>query len=1009
MAGGQLNAHGVSSNLSVQLDTGALVSLTGNTFTSTDPFYCPPNLVPNLAANTFAPSAQVHVGGTLNSNITWPLIANVTYELDDGYICVASGATLRIASGVYVEGTYYYGGLEVKAAGQLVAKGANLSTPITFDASGIGSVEYCKITKPITINSKSVVSVHWDDFSSGSPPLLVTAGDPTASVNVANNWWGTTDPVDVAAYITDHSDYSSLPPAIYLPVLTAAPTLGPTVGSVSPKFGSPGGGTQVTITGTNLGGATAVKFGAARATIVNDTDGQIVARSPAGAAGAVDITVTTAGGTSPTSSADKFTYGAPAITSVTPNAGPAAGGTIVTITGTDLTGASAVDFGRVPASEFTVNSNTQIVATSPAGAPGTADVTVTTAVGTSSTCSADKFTYIGAPTLASVSPNTGPLARGTQVLIKGTNLTGATAVNFGAAPAVIVSDTDTQIVATSPAGSPGPVNVTVTTAGGTSAASSADKFTYGTVDLSGSVLGATWTLASAVVATAPLIGNASVVVTNVGDIPLPTGQLANISVVARDTTTPASGDTTLATLKNVSLSNLAANGAKSLTFSLPVNWTNGLMADTYQVLIDIIPQNNLAYFATTDNWVSQTAAPVSRTKTIVAGPAVRDLQAGFGAAMKLPANLQSGGGTLITVPVVVTNVGNVAMSATTPKIEIQIFAVDGVPADQTLLKTLTNESVISLGANKFATFSTPVTLPPGMNPGAYNLEVVEDVLNVVTDDSNPANNTFTSSGTLGTITVSEGHVALAGVFGTGTAWTLTPSPVVADTTKLKGAIPVVLSNTGDVAFPTGQLVNITVEARDTTNPTNAPITLATLKNQSVSKLKVGGLSPVTCRPTVAANTLLPADTYQIWEDISPVQALPGVSADNWVARRVERLVESRAAGLSPDLDMIRWTKMAPEWIMERLISFNLLDLSRAAATRSLHRHLADWRAFLDAKGTTEKQIKQQYHRAKAVIDGCNFCLYANISAELDFCHLGTCYAAVLRRSSRIRLNWRGSF
>ncbi len=59
----------------------------------------------------------------------------------------------------------------------------------------------------------------------------------------------------------------------------------------------------------------------------------------------------------------------------------------------------------------------------------------------------------------------------------GTNLASATAVDFGKTAAKIVSDTATQIVVTSPAGT-GTVDVTVTTAGGTSATSAADKFTY---------------------------------------------------------------------------------------------------------------------------------------------------------------------------------------------------------------------------------------------------------------------------------------------------------------------------------------------------------------------------------------------------------------------------------------------------------------------------------------------------------------------------------------------------
>jgi hypothetical protein len=83
----------------------------------------------------------------------------------------------------------------------------------------------------------------------------------------------------------------------------------------------------------------------------------------------------------------------PAVTSISPNGGPPAGGTSVTITGTNLTGASAVAFGGSAATQFTVNSATSITATSPAEAVGTVDVTVTTRNGTSATSAADHFSY----------------------------------------------------------------------------------------------------------------------------------------------------------------------------------------------------------------------------------------------------------------------------------------------------------------------------------------------------------------------------------------------------------------------------------------------------------------------------------------------------------------------------------------------------------------------------------------------------------------------------------------
>ena len=112
-------------------------------------------------------------------------------------------------------------------------------------------------------------------------------------------------------------------------------TPSPVVGSVSPFLGPVSGSTSVTITGTGLTAATAVKFGGTAATITSDTATQIVATSPPGT-GVVDVTVTTAGGTSATSPADEFNYGPVAVTGVSPLSGPVTGGTSVTITGAGL-------------------------------------------------------------------------------------------------------------------------------------------------------------------------------------------------------------------------------------------------------------------------------------------------------------------------------------------------------------------------------------------------------------------------------------------------------------------------------------------------------------------------------------------------------------------------------------------------------------------------------------------------------------------------------------------------
>jgi outer membrane protein assembly factor BamB len=92
-----------------------------------------------------------------------------------------------------------------------------------------------------------------------------------------------------------------------------------------------------------------------------------------------------------------FTFAAappppPTVVLLAPNNGPTAGATSVTITGTNLTGATAVMFGTAAAATFAVTSATQITATSPPGS-GIVDVTVTSPAGTSATSAADKFAY----------------------------------------------------------------------------------------------------------------------------------------------------------------------------------------------------------------------------------------------------------------------------------------------------------------------------------------------------------------------------------------------------------------------------------------------------------------------------------------------------------------------------------------------------------------------------------------------------------------------------------------
>lgn len=147
----------------------------------------------------------------------------------------------------------------------------------------------------------------------------------------------------------------------------------------------------------------------------------------------------------------------PNITTFAPLSG--GNGTLVTITGTNFTGATNVKFGGINASSFTVLSATSISALVAYGTTGI--ITVTTPNGAAT--SIGTFTYIPSPTITSFTPTSA--SSGANVIITGTNFTGATNVKFGGINAtsftVLSASSITAVVGSGATGI-----ITVTTPGG---------------------------------------------------------------------------------------------------------------------------------------------------------------------------------------------------------------------------------------------------------------------------------------------------------------------------------------------------------------------------------------------------------------------------------------------------------------------------------------------------------------------------------------------------------------
>lgn len=169
---------------------------------------------------------------------------------------------------------------------------------------------------------------------------------------------------------------------------------GPTIQSVSPRAGADTGGTKVTIAGTDFGAASAVQFGGVSIPFTIYSSQAIILVTPGpDADGSVPVSVTTPDGITPADAVATFTFASrvPIVQSVTPASGSQ--GQPVTIIGARFTKkGTTVAFGGNPATSVVVKNGRTITADAPAGS-GTVDVTVTDAKGTSSTSSADEFSY----------------------------------------------------------------------------------------------------------------------------------------------------------------------------------------------------------------------------------------------------------------------------------------------------------------------------------------------------------------------------------------------------------------------------------------------------------------------------------------------------------------------------------------------------------------------------------------------------------------------------------------
>jgi hypothetical protein len=199
----------------------------------------------------------------------------------------------------------------------------------------------------------------------------------------------------------------------------------PVVTALAPNTGAASGGTTFTISGSGfVAGATVTVGGLAASNVIVVSPNQIVATTPPGTIGAAVVLVTNPGGLI-SGLATGFTYSAAgtvvppptgtgiAVTSVSPSSGPVGSATLVTITGQGFLAGAIVTIGGLPATNVTVISSTQILASAPTGATAGSALVVVSNAGGAGAALPNGFTFTAPGSTTPPTPPAPPATGGT--------------------------------------------------------------------------------------------------------------------------------------------------------------------------------------------------------------------------------------------------------------------------------------------------------------------------------------------------------------------------------------------------------------------------------------------------------------------------------------------------------------------------------------------------------------------------------------------------------------------
>jgi subtilase family serine protease len=362
--------------------------------------------------------------------------------------------------------------------------------------------------------------------------------------------------------------------------------------------------------------------------------------------------------------------------------------------------------------------------------------------------------------------------------------------------------------------------------------------------------------------------------TNQGNVPLPADQKLSVSTYAVSTTNKALA--TRIDQQNVNVNGLGAGSSVDASMVLLI--PSSVSVGEYGLRVQVEPVGDALVETSRENNVAMTTA----TQAIkVVAPFV-DLVGQFDSA-RLPRQIVAGHASDVTVPIHITNQGNIALNDKAA-IGVKLFArpLDR-KAQDIVLGTLSDQSLAGLASGSVRTLEATVKFPPAMGVGRYLVGLDIDTASQVTESDENNNNQLADQGLAMQVDAPRYDLI-------GSLETVRPSGgIILEAQKV--SVYVKIANRGNIPLDAKQTVDVMLYAR--------PVSLGKLPDMDLqlgrmASLDVSNLAPGlerTFREEVMFSTTnMPTDDYVIVAKIDSTDLLREVDETNNIAKAEDRVI-----------------------------------------------------------------------------------------------------------------------